>query len=178
VPGLLALCFHINLSGGHANNFLVQNFTRALVDRLVVKFGGEILNDMVAYDIYKIFEDLFLSKEKCDDILQGIQSVDLCKIRSGMEDKKTLRVNTENKLNKVLGKKYHINLNHQILSEHGVLYPQTLNNDLMFELTLAPASQVVKGSDATKLEYKLTKIELEYEMIHSKELFHWKRGRF
>ena len=40
----------------------------------------------------------------------------------------------------------------------------------MFELTLAHASQVVKGSDATQLKYKLTNIELEYEMIRSKTL--------
>jgi len=40
----------------------------------------------------------------------------------------------------------------------------------MFDVTLAPASQVVKGSDPTKLKYKLTNIQLEYEMIRSKML--------
>ena len=40
----------------------------------------------------------------------------------------------------------------------------------MFELTLAEASQVLKGSDPTKLKYKLTNIQLEYEMIPSKAL--------
>ena len=43
-------------------------------------------------------------------------------------------------------------------------------NDLVFEVTLAPESQVVKGSDPTKLKYKLTNIQLEYEMIHSEML--------
>ena len=37
-------------------------------------------------------------------------------------------------------------------------------------MTLAPASQVVKGSDPTKLKYKLTNIHLEYEMIYSEYL--------
>ena len=37
-------------------------------------------------------------------------------------------------------------------------------------MALAPASQVVKGPDTTKLKYKLTNIELEYEMIRSKQL--------
>ena len=37
-------------------------------------------------------------------------------------------------------------------------------------MKLAPASQVVKGSDPTKLKYKLTNIQLEYEMIHSEML--------
>ena len=61
VPGSLALRFNIDLSGGHANNFLVDNVGRALVDKLVVKYSGTILQDTVGYDIYKIFEDLFLS---------------------------------------------------------------------------------------------------------------------
>ena len=30
VPGSLALLFNIDLSGGHANNYLVQNVSRAL----------------------------------------------------------------------------------------------------------------------------------------------------
>jgi len=47
VPGSLALRFHIDISGGHANNFLVQNVTWALVDRQVVKFAGTILQDTV-----------------------------------------------------------------------------------------------------------------------------------
>ena len=60
VPGTLALRFDIDLEGGHAKNFLVQNVTRALVDKLVVKFAGTTLQDTEGYDIYKTFEDLFL----------------------------------------------------------------------------------------------------------------------
>ena len=76
----------------------------------------------------------------------------------------------ENKLNHVYGSKYRINLDHQILTGHDVFYPQALYNDLVFELTLAPASQVVRGSDTTKLRYKLTNIQLEYEMVRSQML--------
>jgi len=171
VPGSLALRFDIDLSGGHAKNFLVQNVTRALVDKLVVKFGGTSLQDTVGYDIYKIFEDLFLSQEKRDlVILEGIQSEDLCKIRSGAGDKKTSGVDAENKLNEIYGSNYRIRLDHQIVTDHGVFYPQALYNDLMFVVTLAPASQVVKGSQKTELKYKLTNIRLEYEIIRSKTL--------
>ena len=35
VPSPLALRFNIDLSGGHANNFLVDNVGRALVDNLL-----------------------------------------------------------------------------------------------------------------------------------------------
>ena len=75
VPGSLALRFNINLTGGHAHNFLVQNVTRALVDKMVVKFASTTLEETVGFYLFKIFEDLFLSKEKRDNmILQGIQS--------------------------------------------------------------------------------------------------------
>ena len=76
----------------------------------------------------------------------------------------------EKKNERSLRKKNRINLDHQILTDHGIFYPQSLYNDLVFEVTLAPASQVVKGSDPTKLKYKLTNIQLEYEMIRSKML--------
>jgi len=113
VLGSLALVFNVDLSGGHANNFLVQNVTRALVDRLNVKFGGTTMQDTVGYGIYKIFEDLFLSKEERDNrILEGIQSEKLCKIRSGAGDKETSGVEAEKKLNEVYGNKYRIRLDH------------------------------------------------------------------
>jgi len=103
-------------------------------------------------------------------ILEGIQSEDLCKIRSGAGDKKTSGVAAENKLNEIFGKKYRIVLDHQILSAHGIFYPQALYNYLTFEVTLAEASKVVKGSDPTKLKYKLTNIQLEYERFRSETL--------
>ena len=171
VPGSLALHFNIDLSGGHANNYLVQNVSRALVSQLVVKFGGMVLDDTVDYDIYKIFTDLFLPEEKRGNMLaEGIQSKKLSQIRSGAGDKPTSGVDDETALEKVYGKKYCINLNHEILTNHGVFYPQALYADLVFEVKLAPASQVVKGSDPTKLKYKLTNIELEYETILSQDL--------
>ena len=167
----LYLVFDIDLSGGDENNFFVQNVSRALVDQLVVKFGDIILQNTVGYDIYEIFEDLFLSEESRQDMLmEGIQSEDLCKIRSNAGDKKTSGVDAENKLAKVYKNNYCIHLDHQILSDHAVLYPYALYHHLMFEMTLAPAAQVVRGSDVNKLVYKLTNIQLQYETISSKSL--------
>ena len=171
VPGSLALVFNIKLTGGHTNNYLVQNVTRALVNKLTVKFAATTIHDMDGYDIYKIYEDLFRStEERADMIMEGIQSEDLCKIRSGAGDKKTSGVDAENRLETIYKDKYRLKLDHQILTDHGVVYPQALYNDLVFELTLAPASQVVKGSDPSKLVYKLVNIQIEYEVIRSKTL--------
>ena len=97
VPKYLALIFDIDLSGGHANNFLVQNVSQALVDKLVVKFAASVLDETVGYEIYKTFQDLFLPGEKRDNMVpEGIQSEDLCKIRSNLGDKKTSGVDPEN----------------------------------------------------------------------------------
>ena len=51
VPGSLALLFNIDLTGGHAGNYLVQNVSRALIDRFTVKFAGTVVQDTNGYDI-------------------------------------------------------------------------------------------------------------------------------
>ena len=90
VPDSLALIFNIDLAGEDPNNFLVQNVSRALVDKMTVKFAGTTLQDTVGYDIFKIWEDLFLAQEDRDDmLLEGIQTEKLCKIRSNAGDKET-----------------------------------------------------------------------------------------
>ena len=87
---------------------------------------------MVDYDVYKTFSDLFLPGEKRDNVVpEGIQSEDLSKIRSGSGDKKSSGVDAEKKLNEVYGTKYRINLDHQILTDHGIFYLQALYNDLV-----------------------------------------------
>ena len=172
VPGSLALVFDINLkvTGAHANNHLVQNVSRALVEKLIVKFASTIVQDTTSYGIYKTFEDLFLSKDERENMLrEGIQSVALNKLRSGAGDKDDSDAG-RNVLNAVYGTKYRINLDHPILTDHGVFYPKALYNDLVFELTLAAAHEVVKGSDGTKLGYKLENIQLEYDVIRSKDM--------
>ena len=81
VPGSLALIFDLTVSG-EANNFLVNNVSRALFNRLTVTFAGEILQDTDGYDLFKLYEDLFLTeKERANRLSEGIQSEDLAKIR-------------------------------------------------------------------------------------------------
>ena len=131
VPGSLAVLFNLDLTGGHANNYLAQNVSRALVDRFVVKYADTTVQDTNGYDIYKIFEDLFLSTDEREEmILEGIQKDDLNKIRSNSGDKKTTGVDAESKLESVYKNKYRTNLDHQILTDHGAFYPQALYNDL------------------------------------------------
>ena len=112
----------------------------------MVKFAGDKLQDTKAYDIYKLYEDLFLPKiQRANMFFEGIHSEDLCKIRSNVGDKKTTGVDTENKLESVYKNKYRIVLDQEILKDHGVFHPRTRAGKLVFELTLTPASLVVRG---------------------------------
>ena len=79
-------------------------------------------------------------------------------------------MDAEKALDAVFDNNYRIRLDHFILDDHGVFYPQALFNDLVFEQTLVSASQVVKGSDASKLVYKLINIKLECGNIRSNTL--------
>ena len=54
-----------------------------------------------------------------------------------VRQKKTSGIEAEKKLNEIGGTKCRISLDHQILTDHGVFYPQALYNDLLFEVTLA-----------------------------------------
>ena len=86
------------------------------------------VQDTNGYDIYKIFEDLFLSTDEGEEkILEGIQSEDLCKIRSGVSNKKVSGVDAEIRVESIYKNKYRINLDHRILTDHGAFYPPPLS---------------------------------------------------
>ena len=108
--------------------------------------------------------------ERASMFREGIQSVDLSKIRCNTGDKNKSGFDRESKLNDVYQNKYRIPLDHEILNDYEVFFPRTLSDELLFELRLASASNDVIGSDETQLAYELTNIQLEYEVIHSQEL--------
>ena len=68
---------------------IVNNVSRAPVDRLTVKFAGDIAQDTDRYDLFKLCEDLFLTEnERTSMFREGIQSDDLSKISCSAEDRK------------------------------------------------------------------------------------------
>ena len=98
VPGSLALIFNLDVKG-QVDNYLVNNVLRALIDRMTVKYAGEILQDTDGFDLLKLYEDLFLmEKERANMTEYGIQSVELSRIRCNSGDKKTTGVNVEKKV--------------------------------------------------------------------------------
>ena len=101
VPGPFQPIFDSAVSG-HANSYIVDNVSRALVDKLTMKFAEIIAQDNDVYDLCKLYEDLSLSEdERVSMFREVIQSVDPWKIRCNAEDKKKSGVDNENKLNRL-----------------------------------------------------------------------------
>ena len=68
---------------------IVNNVSRTPVDRLTVKFAGEIAQETDRYDLFKLCEDLFLTEnERTSMFREGIQSDDLSKISCSAENRK------------------------------------------------------------------------------------------
>ena len=141
VAASMALRLNIDLTGGHANNFLVRNVSRALVDKFAVKCSGTTPQETVGYDIFKFTRIFSFHCMSANMLLERIQTENFVRFaRTPMTE--TTSVDGEKTLEAVFGNKQRIRLNHPILGDHGVFYPQALFNDIVFELTLSPASQV------------------------------------
>ena len=53
VPETLALICNLNVKGD-VNNYVVNNVSKALFDRMTVKYAGEILQDTDGFDLLKL----------------------------------------------------------------------------------------------------------------------------
>lgn len=83
--GSFALIFDLTVSG-HTIYFLVNNLSRALVDRLTVTFAGEIAQDTDGYDSFQLYEDLFLTYSETASIFRE----EKCSVVRGSDLKKSL----------------------------------------------------------------------------------------
>ena len=167
VPGSVKLAFNLVVTG-HANNTLVDNVGRNLVSNFKVVLGGEVLQDTKRHDLFMTYQDLFLSaKSRFRRLKQGISTPNIRKLRTSAGDATTSNAG-EVALGKIYSNRYHIPISHPILDDHGVFYPRGIKETLMFEITLAPISDIVNFSDVTKPPtYTLKNLELEYSSISS-----------
>ena len=171
VPNSVRLAFNITIVDAEANDTVVNNLGRNLVYNFKVLLGGETLQDTKRYDLFSTYRDTFFSKkEQAKRLRQGISSENMRKLRTGAGDATTSDAG-QVALGKIYANRYHIPINHPILDDHGVFYPRSLRETLSFEITLAPAFDIIVSSDASKGQtYKLSNLELEYTSISSEYL--------
>ena len=171
VPNSVRLAFDLELQNAEANDTVVNNLGRNLVNNFKVLLGGEVLQDTKRHDLFYTYHDSFLPKtERTKRLRQGISSENMRKLRTGAGDASTSDAGQVS-LGKIYGKRYHIPINHPILDDHGVFYPRSLRETLSFEIRLAPVFDVIITSDSSKGQtYQLKNMELEYTTISSEYL--------
>jgi len=165
VPNSVYLSVDIDITGksGHKNH-VVANLGRNLITDLSIKFGSEIIQNISNYDTYMTYKDLWLSKAKRDNmIFEGIQSPEISKLRSGHTASPVVANDTT--LSEVFDKKYKIPLDFELLTDHAPLYKIAIEEDIIFEITLAANKEVLVSADTTDWGYVLKNICLEYDTV-------------
>lgn len=165
VPGSLDLVFNLTVSG-NKENVLVQNVTKNLFSRVVLKFEGEVIYDLVNNQLIETYRDLYKhTKERENSIFNGISSDDLRSAQSGA----TEAVGDTEILYKIYGNTFAYKLIHPMVTSHGSAYPYALGSHIEWELTLTDPKYLIKSPDGD-MKYNLSNIQLEYETIRDIDL--------
>ena len=168
IPSTMKLTFNITLVGTDVNRTLVGNLGRNIIRKLVVKLEG---NEIISTDDYNIvysFYDCWKCKtERLNAVFQGIVEND-----SQREGAIKHRINAGDKANNakdqtvasIYDNRFCIPLDFEILESSIPLYQYGLGSPLMYELTFADYSYVIKTNkpDAT---YTISNISLEFDTI-------------
>ena len=164
VPGSIYLSADLNITGNN-NNYVVENVGRNIISKIMVRFGGETIFQLENYNLFSTYKDLWLSKSERDNcIFQGIQPSNMKKLRSGAND--AVKTDAEdNMLFKIYDKKYKIPLDHPLINDHGPLYKWPIQDDIIFEITLAEPKLLLISSAAATMNYSLSNICLEYDTV-------------
>jgi len=86
VSGSLDLVFDLIVSG-NAGNVLVQNVAKNLFSRVVLKFEGEVLYDLVNNQLIETYRDLYKhTKDRVNSTFYGISNDDLRSAQSGASE--------------------------------------------------------------------------------------------
>jgi hypothetical protein len=164
IPNTLKLSFSISLSG-HKDNYVVNNLGRNIIIKKVTKIGGEIVREINNCHLYDTYKDLWkTSKERINMAFQGIQSVNLRKLRSKASDANK-NVAQDNFMAEVYQNMYMIPLDFEVNTDHLPFYPYAIPADFTEELTFSLPNNVIVSSDTTGWGYNINYIALEYETI-------------
>ena len=171
VPGSVYLSADVDISGDSKNS-VVNNLGRNLVSKLVVKFGPETILHIDNYDLFSTFKDLWLSnEERKNSVFQGIQSSNLRALRSGVSE---ANVNgetaDERTLKSVYNDKYKIPLDFELITTHAPLYKYPLQEDVIFEITLAPKEDIIFTATTASMNYELKNLCLEYDTVTNQSI--------
>ena len=171
VPDSLHLLF--DFKNKNTKSWFLNNLSKLLKSRLVVKFSGEIVYDNTGESILEIYKDLWKPDyERADMIQYGIGNENVRKLiskdSSGATSGTTQKV-SDKLMFDIFGTKQCLKLE-KILSTHGLYAPYGMLNNFQYVITLPKASDImVAQSGQSVAGYSLENL-LEYETIENMDL--------
>ena len=152
VPGMTNLSFDIELSSkADLNRTLVSNLGRAIVNKLAIKFDGNVILEVDDFDIFTCYRDLWKTKsEKRDAVRQGIIYGDSCmanciEMRINAKDKSTSNT-LDNAIANAYGNKFGIPLNFEMLDSAIPYYKSGLRNRICYKIMFNEYGKVINAS--------------------------------
>ena len=168
IPSTTKLTFNISLVGTDINRTLVGNLGRNIIRKLVVKLEGNEIISIDDYDVlYSYYDCWKTATERRNAIFQGMVEAD-----GQTENAIKHRINATDKANNakdqtivsIYDNRFCIPLDFEILESSLPLYQYGLGSRLMYELTFADYSDVIKSTDPDAT-YTITNISLEFDTI-------------
>ena len=168
IPSTTKLTFNISLVSTDVNRTLVGNLGRNIIRKLVVKLEGNEIISIDDYDILYSYCDCWKCKtERLNDVFQGIVEA-----YSQTENAIKHWINAGNKADvanditvaSIYDNRFCIPLDFKILESSLPLYQYGLGNHLMYELTFADYSDVIKATN-TDATYTISNISSEFDII-------------
>ena len=168
IPSTTKSTFNISLVCKDVNRTLAGNLGRNIIRKLVVKLEGNEMISIDDYDILYSYYDCWKCKtERLNAVFHSIVEAD-----SQTENAIKHRINATNKANNakdqtvalIYDNHFCIELDFEILESSLLLYQYGLGSHLMYELTFADYSDVIKATDPDAT-YTISNISLEFDTI-------------
>ena len=168
IPSTTKLTFNISLVGTDVNRTLVGNLGRNIIRKLVVKLEGNEIISIDDYDVLYSYYDCWKCKtERLNTVFQGIVEAD-----SQTENAIKHQINATDKANNakdqtvasIYDNHFCIPLDFEILESSLPLYQYGLGSHLMYKLTFADYSDLIKAMDPDAT-YTISNISLEFSTI-------------
>ena len=168
IPGTTKLTFNITLAGTDVNRTLVGNLGRDIIRKLIVKLEGNEIISIDDYDIlYSYYDCWKCMTERHNAVFQGIVETD-----GQTENAIKHRINAGDKASNakdqmvasIYDNRFCIPLDFEILESSLPLYQYGLGSRLMYELTFADYSDVIKATDPDAT-YRISNISFEFDTI-------------
>ena len=168
IPSTTKLTFNISLAGTDVNRTLVGNLGRNIIRKLIVKLEG---NEIISIDdcdvLYSYYDCWKCKTERLNAVFQGIVEAD-----GQMEGAIKHRINAGDKANdakdqtvaSIYDNRFCIPLDFEILEFSLPLYQYGLDSCLIYELTFADYSDVIRAMNPNAT-YTISNISLEFDTI-------------